>query len=628
MINLMAKNKNKVVAGTVKPEAVESEVSPASAVKEVAVDLGLPAWLYDIKVQAIVVAALALVFYWNTFQNESALDDTLLITYNEYVYEGFAGIPDILTNDAYASYYKFMGVGNQLNGGRYRPLSVVNFAVEQQFMGTVPKAAIDSVMRRATVAGPEKDKMVHAMHVRHVWNVLWYAISVVVLLIMLRQVVFRGNHIMAFLAAVLFTIHPLHTEVVANAKSRDEILSLLFICLTVICAFRYQAQKKVWLLIAGLVSYFLAFLSKEYAIGLVVLLPLGFYVLNRETLAKSVVASLPYVGVALLYIGIRSQVVPAGGGDPGGADILNNPYAYAEGSQRMATVIATMLNYLRLLLFPHPLTSDYSYNTIPYKDFAHPLVWLSVGVHGGLVWLMVRYAKQRHVLGFAIAFYLVNLALVCNLFFNIGATMSERLIYHSSVGFCIALGYLLYKGMEAMRSAGKVAVAGLMVMLVVLCGAKTIARNAEWKTNYTLFPADLKVSQNSVMLNAYVGAALYDKAAGEKDEIKKADLHEAIKLFDKAIALDSTYVTAYINRGRSYYGLSEPDSSYANLDAARRLLSNHAQLPELFYNNAVLYINKQQYSKAMNSLQVSLKLNPNYTLSKNAVQQLIAAGVR
>ncbi len=608
---------------------VEKTVAQAEVVAAPAVELGRPAWLHEFRVQAVVVALLALMFYCNTFKNESALDDTLLITYNESVYEGFAGIPDILSNDAYAGYYKFMGVGNQLNGGRYRPLSIVNFAVEQQFMGAVPKEAVDSVMRKATIDGPQKDKLVHDMHVRHVWNVVWFTLSVVVLLYFLRLIVFRSQPVMAFLAAILFTIHPIHTEVVANVKSRDEILSLLFICLTFICAFKYREQKKIWLLVAGLISYFLAFLSKEYAIALVVLLPVAFYVFNKETLSKSITASLPYIGVALLYLGIRSQVVPYGG-DPGILDILNNPYAYAEGQQRMATTIATMLNYVKLLVFPHPLSSDYSYNSIPYKDFANPLVWLSLVVHGALVWLCIRYLRQRHVIGFAIAFYLVNLALVCNLFFNIGATMSERLIYHSSVGFCIALGYLLYKGMESVKplAAGKGLLAALMVLLVVVCGAKTITRNAEWKTNYTLFPADLKVSPNSVMLNAYVAAAMLDKAAGEKGAEQKADLRESLRLYNKAIALDSVYVTAYINRGRVYYQMGEPDSSYSNLDAARRLLPNHAQLPELFYNNAVLYINKQQYAKAMNSLQVSLKLNPNYGLSKNAVQQLMAAGVK
>src|SRR6202042_67790 len=100
------------------------------------------------------------------------------------------------------------------------------------------------------------------------------------LLYFFRYIVFKDNPVIAFIAALLFVIHPIHTEVVANVKSRDEIMSLLFLCITFIFAFKYQEQKNKWFIIAGLVSYFLAFLSKEYAIGMVVLLPLAFYLFN------------------------------------------------------------------------------------------------------------------------------------------------------------------------------------------------------------------------------------------------------------------------------------------------------------------------------------------------------------
>ena len=611
------------------PIPKEKPRSQADAVAAPERDMHWPAWLYDFKVQAVIVAVLAFSFYVNTFSHELAVDDTLVIMYNEYVYQGFAGIPGILSSDAYDSYDKFMGVGNQLSGGRYRPLSIVNFAIEQQFLGAVRKEQTDSVMKNANLEGPQKKRLIHDIHVRHRFNVLWYTLSVVVLLYFLRYIVFKNNYIMAFVATVLFAIHPIHSEVVANVKSRDEILSLLFICLTFIFAFKYREQKKTGLLVAALASYFLAFLSKEYAIGLMLLLPLAFYLFNKDTLSKSIVATLPYAGVTVLFLFIRSQVVGFSN-DVNSADILNNPYALATGTEHTATIIATSLNYLRLLLFPHPLTSDYSYNTIPYKDFTNPLVWLSLAVHIALFRLFFVYVKQRNVLSFAIAFYLVNMLLVSNLLFNIGATMSERLIYHSSVGFAIAAGYLLYKGMEMIQPVpvAKATLAGCMILLTGLCGFKTIARNKDWKNNYTLFPADLKVSPNSVSLNAFVAAAFVDRSVQEKDTTaRNADLHEAVRLFDKAIANDSDYVIAWVNRGVTYYRLGEPDSSYFNLVKAKALLSNHAQLPELFYNNAVLYMDKRQYAKALNSLKISLQLNPGYTRSKTAMDQIVNSGV-
>src|SRR6185295_10362268 len=95
----------------------------------------------------------------------------------------------------------------------------------------------------------------------------------------------------------------------ANVKSRDEIMSLLFICLTFIYAFKYQEQKQKWQLGVALVCYFLAFLAKEYAIALIILLPLSFYLFDKQTLSKSIVSTLPFYGVMAVYIFMRLQIV-------------------------------------------------------------------------------------------------------------------------------------------------------------------------------------------------------------------------------------------------------------------------------------------------------------------------------
>ncbi len=306
------------------------------------------------------------------------------------------GYTDILTKDAYDSYYKQFNSTNQLSGGRYRPLSIITFAIEQQFFGATPKSKIDSVIANEMsfgVRGPKGNKVFEQMHIRHLFNVLWYALAVVVVLYFLRYVVFKSNPIMAFIAAIIFTIHPIHTEVVANVKSRDEIMSILFMCLTFILAFKYQEQKHKWLLVAGLVSFFLAFLSKEYAITMLVLLPLSFYIFGRFSIAKSIMATLPYLLVVGLYLYIRSTIVGPQA-ENSNEEILNNPYLLATSTEKLATEIATTLNYLKLLIYPNPLSADYSYAQIPYKDFGNPLVWLSIVVHIGLIGAMFMLFKK------------------------------------------------------------------------------------------------------------------------------------------------------------------------------------------------------------------------------------------
>lgn len=644
--------------------------------------------IYDFKAQAAILAVLAFVFYFNSFFNEYAHDDGIVIVKNEYVQEGFAGIPKIMTRDAYDSYYRQLNTSNQLSGGRYRPLSIVTFAIEQQFMGTISEDKIDSVLKENIaygVKGRQEERLISAMHVRHVFNVLWYIASIIVLLYFLRTIVFSSQPIIAFIAALLFTIHPIHTEVVANVKSRDEIMSLLFMCLTFICAFRFEENRKeVKWLIAGLVSYFLTFLSKEYALTTVILLPMAFYTFRNLSFKRSVMTAFPYLVVAIIYIALRIYVLYFSNNDmeyqilnqsilkrPGLADaieslstaalsgfpylvgitafisifyywraqinpqtedkvfktsllllapfmffaglyllvligavpglnsnaekeVLNNPYIFASGNQKLATEIATSLNYLKLLIFPHPLSADYSYNSIPYKDFSNVLVLLSLAVHGLMIAIVFMYVRKRHVVAFAAAFYLLHLALVCNIFFEIGATMGERLIYHSSVGFAIAAAFLLYKGFEKMQSkeVSQKALTAVLIVIVVFAGVKTIARNADWKNDGTLFAADLNTVPNSVLVCANVAASYITIADSKTEAERKEYLNKSIALLNHALSIHPDMVASYMNRGIAYYKLGEMDMAKANLDSVKHRYPTYPTLPGIYHLIAEDYMKK------------------------------------
>jgi len=619
-----------------------------------------PDWLCSFKVQAIIVGILAFLLYVNTSQNEYALDDTIVIVKNEYVYEGFAGIKEILTKDAFDSYYKQFNSSNQLSGGRYRPLSIVTFAIEQQFFGAIPPDQMDSANTHPnginpgfsyTMQKPFEKKFLEGMHVRHFINVLWFALGCVLLLYFFRFVVFRGNPVMALLAALVFTVHPIHTEVVANVKSRDELMSIVFICLTFIYAFKYQQEKKTWMLVVGLLSYFLAFLSKEYAISLVALLPLSFFLFYRKTLAQSIVACFPYFGVMAVYIAIRVSIVAQMNKDSDN-DILNNPYAkVANDNEKLATQISTTLNYIKLLIWPKHLISDYGYNTLPYKDFSDWQVWVSLLVHGTMIGAAVSFLKRTltfdnkvgetvkrvidiegaRILLFALCFYLLNLFLICNIFFNIGGTMGERLIFHSSVGFSIAVGYFLYKAFELIKPAqmGKVALGGAMLVLIGLCSYKTIDRNTNWKNDETLFNHDIADAPNSILINSNVASSLINKAEMEPDSLKKRwELHEGIKYYNKALELHNTFVSGYMNRFVAYLKLNEPDSAKSNLDLVRLYYPKYPKLEEIYYNLGVCYYMKKEIPQAINMWHIVLQLNPGYITAQqsiNTASQALAA---
>lgn len=566
--------------------------------------------MLNFKVQALIIALLAFGLYTNTFQHEYALDDAIVIVQNDYVQQGLAGIKDIITKDSYDSYYAHLKTTDAVPGGRYRPLSIITFAIEQQFLGTNH--------------GGDNDALIRDMHIRHLINVLWYALSVVVLLYFLRYIVFKNYPTIAFFAAVIFTVHPIHTEVVANVKSRDEIMSLLFISLTFITAFKYREHGRKWMLALSVLFYFFALLSKEYAITLMALLPLAFYLFNGDNVKKSLLSTLPYALVVAIYIIIRLLVMPQRT-EFADNDIQVNPYAYASNSEQIATIIATSINYLKLLVFPHPLSSDYSYAQIPYKDFSNPLVWLSLIIHLALMAGLVYFFIRRHVLCFAIAFYLANLLLVNNFLFNVGATMGERLIYHSSVGFAIAVSWLIVKGAEKIKSPRLfvTAITVFLIVIIALCSFTAISRNKDWKNNETLFLHDINVSPNSFLVNANVASILVNKSESEKDEQKRvADIRRAISLFHKVLSMQDRYVLQYFNLSVAFLKLNEPDSVIYNLEKIRALYPIHPQLPQMYFYAGQDFKDMHQYNKAAYSFQTALQLNPNFSEAANELRSI------
>jgi len=293
------------------------------------------------------------IFYANSILNKYAFDDDQAIGKNAYVQMGFRGIPKILSNDSWASFYNYWSItpSKQLSGGRFRPLSEIVFAIEQQFFGN------SSILP----------------YFQHLVNVLAYMACVLVLFYFLDSFllkkIHRGSDI-AFLSIFLFTIHPLHTEVVANIKSLDEILSLLFIMLTFIYSLKYLQSRQVKHLLIGISSFLLALLSKEYAVFLLFIIPFLFYLLEGKKTVSAIIASIPYYGIFAGYLLLRYNAVGFHQSSIQSASILSNPYLYATQAQKISTECFVLGKYLGLLFFPYPLSYDYSYNQIPYHTFS------------------------------------------------------------------------------------------------------------------------------------------------------------------------------------------------------------------------------------------------------------------
>ena len=550
--------------------------------------------LNNFKIRAIIVALIGLVFYFNTLQNEYALDDGIVIVDNDFVQEGLSGIGKIMSNDAFSNYYEKMNAKDQLSGGRYRPLSIVTFAIEQEFFGN-----------NATV--------------RHLFNVLFYVLSLLVLLYFLHYFLLNDQPDIAFLTTLLFAIHPIHTEVIANVKSRDEILSFLFIISTLIGVVRYHREKKIWILLLTLIMYFCALLSKEYAITLLVFIPLLLYLKENFSIQKSIIAVLPFLVIVAGYLYLRFSIVVFNTGFKQ-TDILNDPFILASAEERKATQIGILLNYLKLLFWPHPLSADYAYNTIPYINFSAPKVWLSIIIHLGMIAFAIKLFLKKHVLSFAIFFYLAHLAMVSNLVIDLGATMGERLLYHSSFGFAMVMGWLIIKGVQKTGKSASVILYVLLIPIVLLSGFKTIDRNKDWESDTTLFIEDVKTVPNSVMVNGNAGAQFINLAteAQKKGNVEKekALVNKAIAHLTKAVTLHPKYTNGYVNLCVAYLRLRDCANAEKYLAAARKIYPTHPQvrgnvpfIASCYLNKGLAQGEKGEVEPAIQNIEKSLTLD-------------------
>ena len=124
-------------------------------------------------------------------------------------------------------------------------------------------------------------------------------------------------------------------------------------------------------------------------------------------------------------------------GDRVTTDIMDDPYLFATWDEKYATIAYTIGKYFELLVFPHTLSSDYSFNQIPLIKWTDFKAWFSLVVILSLLVYAFLTAKKKSVISYGIFFFFITFSIVSNVVFNVGTSMAERFIYMPSVGFAI-----------------------------------------------------------------------------------------------------------------------------------------------------------------------------------------------
>jgi len=537
-----------------------------------------------LKRENIFIFLAAIVCYLITLRAGHALDDVMVISINSFVKQGFKGIHGIFTKD---SMYGYIGSNSTLTGGRYRPLSLFTFALEWQMFGDAPWFG-------------------------HLVNILLYALTCTLLYKFLKEYIFKANQWLAFTAALLFTVHPIHTEVIANIKSRDELMSLLGSLAAIYFLFDYLKTKQVWMYLLSILCFFVALFAKENTITYLFVIPMALYLFAGKKTVEILRLMAPFILFAIVFIFIRSLIVPFGGKPD--TEILNNPYLLATFSQKYGTIFLTLLYYLKLLIIPYPLSCDYSYNQIPFVTFTDYRVIISVILHFGMfIWAIFNFKKHK-IISFSILYYIFTLSITSNLVFNIGAPMGERFLYMPSIGFSIFMAYLAWQVidyLEGRMSKKVVKYAAISVggVLALVLFTLTEIRNNNWRNDINLLLNDVKAAPNSAIANNRAGEAaiwLGDSISrGHADSItdKTKDqyyFNKSVNFLKKAVEIYPKYANAYSNLVIAYLRVKNYNAAARNIDSVKKWGPADNNLPSLLIDLGHTYLDSAVFLHAKN----------------------------
>jgi tetratricopeptide (TPR) repeat protein len=570
------------------------------------------------------------VAYANALRNGFVWDDHNLVIGNPLI-KSVAELGSLLTSPL------------QANSEYFRPVQAVTFLVDYQVFGSTPGGFhLTSILIHAAV------------------GVLFYLFAARLF----------DDGFAALCAALLFVVHPVHTEAVTYVSGRSDPLGALFL-LAALWWFLEPSR-----LLLSLVAFLLALLSRETTMGLLPLLVLVDVADARRrnealhgTWGRRIARRyLPYVGLLGLYLVMRWLVV-------GGSEVTPQT-AELPLATRLLTMTKVVLQYVGLLVFPRHLHMER--NTVPSTSPLDPAVLGSIAVLALAAWALVRWRRAVWPLAFGCAWFALGLLPVANLV-PLSTFMAEHWLYVPSMGVFIAAGWGL--GRLAAR-AGRPAAIAVVGLLVLAYGARTIARNRDWRDERSIFEATLRFAPESARVHTNLGrvhweARDYPRARQEFDRAielapsswQTADAHnfrgilyqqegrhqEAIAEFGRAIELNRLSAVPYPNLATSLQALGRMDearralesalvldprssSAHVNLgnmlfnagdladarDHYLRALALNPENPEAHNNLGSVYFNQGRPDLAEREFRTSLRLNPNQPM----VQQNLGVAVR
>lgn len=443
----------------------------------------------------------------------------------------------------------------------------------------------------------------------HVANLALHIIDSLLLWLLLRRLAIPG----AFLAAMIFTVHPVNVESVAWIAQRKNLLALLFLLLATLS---YLASEKCrqskesgasspsewpWYLLS-LMLFILGMLSKGSAVVLPPLLLLIIWWQRRITIEDFArMAPFFIVAVRLTLLNIWFQT-------HGSDAIVRNVTAI----DRLLGAAAVVWFYLSKAILPVNLSFVYPQWDI---EAANPLWWLPLigvlAITALLLWQ--RRTRFGRALLFAWLFFCISLTPVMG-FTDVGYMQYSLVADHYQHIALIAIVALIGAGFSVWRSAASEAlpwapdlIAAAYVACLLLLAMQ---QSAEYSNPITLYETTLQ--KNPACWLAHNNLGNFASDAGRKQE--------AIEHYTASLQLKPDQPQVLSNLGAAQVEIGQTTQGF---DSFREALKYDPRFADAEYNWGVALRKMRQLPEAIEHLQRAVDLQHDNAQHYNNLGQVL-----
>lgn len=551
----------------------------------------------------IILAFVTFFVFINTVRNKYCLDDEMVTEKNRLVAQGIGGIKRIFTT------YYTEGTDQKYNY-EYRPVAKATFALEYSCFGFHPG-------------------------ISHFINVLLYVLCVLVLFRLLKEIIGQNYNLLIFFCCLLFAVHPLHTEVVASLKNRDEILAFLFGSFaTLLCIKTLKSSapthtvnelgKKLILLSTAAVAFVLAIYSKKDALVFLLLMPFIFFLFLKRYKEGIILVTLSVL-IFLIQKMIKNACLNKLEFERS-YNFQENPLYFDHSiTDTIGMAVKSFGFYLKMFFLPYPLRFYYGYNQISIPEiisieFLFPLLFIVF-----LLFLFIKTIKKQPVLALGITWFAVTISAFVNVITPAVGVVAERFAFIPSAGLCLAAPILVGNlarinwenlNFSEMIKRHTIFHFGFLTVLFAL-SIYSINRNSKWKDRLTLYENDIGKLNNSAKANEIIASEYYTQA-GKTNQRNFAD--SAIKYYQCALEIYPEYFVVYNNLGSLYYNLL--GDSKTPIPYFEKALSLDSSYIPAMQNLATCYMSRGDTIKSIQYITTAVKKD-----SSNNPNSLIIASI-